>query len=62
MQQKRYVAVVEFYIWAESDEQATQQVEALCKEQAKKNDDACQLIKLVEQPFGTVGNRVVAEK
>lgn len=47
------------YIYAEDDEQAKSQVQALCKEQDDKEDNHCQLIALVEQPFGTLGNRAI---
>lgn len=58
-QEKRYVAVIEFYIWAKTDEEAVEQVKKRCKEQGAKNDDMCELMKLVEQPFATLGNRLV---
>ena len=58
-QEKRYVAVVEFFVWAKTDEEAIEQVKEQCKEQDDKNDDRCELIKLVEQPFATLGNRPV---
>lgn len=56
---KRYVAVVEFYVYAKTDEEATEKAKAMCKEQDKKNDDRCSLVKLVEQPFATLGSRIV---
>ena len=56
---KRYVARIEMYIYAEDGEQAKSQVQALCKEQDDKEDNHCQLIALVEQPFGTLGNRAI---
>ena len=57
--EKRYVAVVEFYVWAKTDEEAIEQVKKQCKEQDDKNDDRCELIKLVEQPFATLDNRLI---
>ena len=57
--EKRYVAVVGFYVWAKTDEEAIEQVKKQCKEQDDKNDDRCELIKLVEQPFATLDNRLI---
>lgn len=57
--EKRYVAVIDFYVWAESDEEATKKVRDLCKIQDAKNDDKCSLIELAEQPFGTLSSRKV---
>lgn len=56
---KRYVATVEFYVWADSDMEATNQAKSLCKEQDAKADNRCELVSLVEQPFGILGNRSV---
>lgn len=56
---KRYVATAEFYVWASSDEEATNQAKALCKQQDAKADNRCELVSLVEQPFGVLGNRPV---
>lgn len=55
----RYVAVIELYVWADTDEKAIEQVKALCKEQDDKEDNGCSLVELVEQPFATLGNRPV---
>jgi hypothetical protein len=58
-EEKRYVAVVSYYVWANSDEEAINKVKLQCKAQDLKNDDHCELIELVEQPFATLGNRPV---
>ena len=57
--EKRYVAVVEFYVWAKTDQDAIDQVKKQCKEQDDINDDRCELIKLVEQPWATMVSRHV---
>lgn len=58
-QEKRYVAVIEFYIWAKTDEEAIDKVKKECKEHDDIKDNKCELIKIVEQSFGTIGNRPV---
>ena len=57
--EKRYVATVEFYVWGDNDEDVIKQVQEYCTEQDLKNDNHCNLISLVEQPWGKIGNRVV---
>jgi hypothetical protein len=59
MKPQRYVAMVEFYVWADTDKEAIEQVQELCREQVDEKDNSCQLIKIVEQPFATLGNRPV---
>jgi len=56
---KRYVAVVEFYVYAETDEKAIEQAKDFCKSQDRVNDNKCSLTNLVEQPFGTLTNRQI---
>lgn len=56
---KRYVAVVEFYVWAETDDEAIELAKAVCKKQNDEKDNNCELVNLVEQPVGTFGNRQV---
>jgi hypothetical protein len=58
-EKRRYVAVVELYVWADNDNEAIDIAQALCKEQQRRFDNRCSLTNLVEQPFGTIGNRVV---
>lgn len=57
--QKRYVATIDFYVWGDNDEDVIKQVQEYCTEQDLKNDNHCNLISLVEQPVGKIGNRVV---
>jgi len=56
---KRYVAVIDFYVWAEDDEDAKQQAIQIAKDLADKEDNRAQLIQLASQPTGTLGNREI---
>jgi len=56
---KRYVGTIEMYVWAENDDQAIDNLSELCKEQRRLNNNDCSVVGLVEQPTGTLGNRVV---
>lgn len=56
---KRYVAAIEFYVWAENDEEAVKQLKKKAVEQSKQNDDRCSALSLCEQKFGTIGNREI---
>ena len=57
--QKRYVGSVEFYLFADNDLEAVQKLKKIANEQAKKNDDSCNALRLVEQPIGKIGFRQV---
>lgn len=57
--EKRYVAVVEFFVNAKDDNEAIEKIKAHCREQDLKRDDKCCPVKIVEQPFGSMGNRPV---
>jgi predicted RNA-binding protein (virulence factor B family) len=43
---KRYIAVVDFYIYAESDQDAFNQAQQIAKDQDSKNDDWAKVIEL----------------
>lgn len=58
-EEKRYVATMEFYVWAKNDEEAKQFAANIAKEQDQKYDDRAEITDLVKQPFGTFGNRKV---
>jgi hypothetical protein len=49
---KRYVAVTDFYIWAENDEDALKQARHMAALQSTKNDDRCSVSNLYERPDG----------
>lgn len=58
----RYVATVDFYVWADSDEDAIYQARHIAAQQSTKRDDRCSVIDIVEQPQGKIGNRKVVLK
>ena len=49
----RYRVELSLNIWCENDEQAKEIAEKICDEQKRKFDNRCQVIKLVESPFGS---------
>lgn len=55
----RYLVTVQFYIHADSDEDAKRQADQITFDRRKKYDDHCQVVGLLEQPFGKLGNRRV---
>ena len=55
--EKRYVATVNFYVYAKSDKEALEQMEKFCDKQITKEDNQCSLVNLYEQPFGTTISR-----
>lgn len=55
----RYVAVIDFYVYADNDQQAEEKAKAICKELRNKDDNHATLQELVEQPFGVFGNRPI---
>lgn len=57
--EKRFVAQIDFYVYANSDEEAKQKAEAICKGMRNEQDNHATLNELVEQPFGTLGNRKI---
>lgn len=55
----RYVTTMDIYVYASSDEEAIEKSVQLADEIAKKDDNHCEVINIVEQPFATIGNRQV---
>lgn len=55
--EKRYVAVVDFYVYAKDDNEAMQKAKGMCD--SFDGDSECSVVKLVEQPFGTTNSRVI---
>lgn len=51
---KRYVATVDYYVWADNEEEALKKVENNCEKQRLKHDDSCKMVGIVEQKFGTL--------
>lgn len=56
---KRYVVQVEKYVWAKDDKDVISKMENLCSKEDLKEDNGCSVTKIVEQPFGKIGNREV---
>ena len=56
---RRYVVRTEFYVWAESDSDAINQAKEITRSQDQEKDDRCDVVKIVEQPFGSLTNREV---
>lgn len=59
--EKRYVATIEFYIYAESDIEAKEQMDKICKERKEQFDDQTSIVSLWEQPSGTLSARKVID-
>jgi len=59
MADKRYVASVEFYIWADNDQKALNELQLICALRSLEFDDDCSPLSLAEQPFGELGSRPV---
>ena len=55
----RYVATMEYYIWAHSDSEALAQAKAQATEMDIKNDNQAAITGMVKQPHGTMGNSPV---
>lgn len=57
--QLRAVATIELYIYGETDAELIDNAKAVCKKLNLENDCGATLQELVEQPFGTFGNRPI---
>ena len=51
--ENRYRVELSLNIWCESDEEAKAIAEKICDEQKQRFDNRCQVVKLVESPFGS---------
>ena len=52
---KRYVAVIEFYVYAENSAEATKKANILVDSENIQHDSQCKLTELWESPIGKVG-------
>lgn len=59
MAQQRYVATIEMYVYAENKKEAIQQVNELCNQQKKENDNGAELITLTSAPFGSLKRETI---
>lgn len=56
---KRAVATIEVYVYGETDAELIEAAKEIVKRENDLNDSRASLTVLVEQPFGTIGNRVI---
>ena len=56
---KRYVVTLEKYVFAENDKEAIFQAQKQATDEQIAHDNRCSVTEIVEQPFGTNGNRKV---
>jgi len=57
--EQRYVATMEFYVWAQSDSEAIAQAKAQATEIDMKLDNRAAITGMVKQSQGTIGNSPV---
>ena len=55
----RYVATMDFYVWAHSDQEAVEQSRAIANNLAGEFDNRANVLSVVKQPHGTLGNTPV---
>jgi hypothetical protein len=56
---KRFAITTDFYIFAESEEEAVFKAMEHCEIQRKKNDDSCDIVEIYHQPQGTLNAYLV---
>jgi len=59
---RRYIVDIKAYFWAENDLDVIQQAKIFADKWDIKEDNQAEVIEIVEQSFGTVGNRPVLIK
>lgn len=59
---RRYVAVIDVYVYAESDEEALELVNNIDDKINIEGFSRFNITELVEQPTGTLGNRLIELK
>ena len=55
--EKRYVVTMDMYVYAENDFMARKRAHKLADGLKSKLDNQAAVLDIVEQPFGTLGNR-----
>jgi len=55
----RYVATMDFYVYAASDEDAVAQAKAQASEMDMNLDNSASITSMMKQPSGTIGNTPV---
>lgn len=56
---KRYVVTMDFYLYAENDDEAVKEALKIAYEEDKKHDNKCTVVSINEQPTGRLGFREV---
>ena len=59
MKEQRYVVDMEFYVYANNDEEAKVKSQAMAKEMEMKLDNQAKIIKIAKQSFGTLGSNTL---
>lgn len=59
MIKKRYIAKIDFYVYAESDNEAKKNAQEIAQDVSKIDDNQASVIGLSEQLFGTLGCREI---
>lgn len=59
MNQKRYVATMEFYVHASDDQDAAIKAKAIADNMDINLDNKASIINIVRQPYGAIGNTPV---
>lgn len=54
MSKKRFIAVVSYYVYADTQEQAIEDAQRRCDEQRRKEDDRCTLDEFYEMPYAAL--------
>jgi len=57
--ENRYVVNIEMYMWDKDDKSVIKQADMLAKSLRKKDDNDAEVIGIVAQSTGTIGNRKV---
>ena len=52
--ENRYRVELSLNIWCENDEEAKAIAEKICDEQKKRFDNRCQVMRLLDSPFGSI--------
>lgn len=55
----RYVVQIEMYMWDKDDKSVIKQAEKIAKQLQNKDDNQAEVISILSQEFGKIGNRKV---
>lgn len=59
MAQKRYIATVDFFIYVEENEDPKKVLDRWVEDQNRLNDSQCNILTIHDQPFGTLGAKLI---